>query len=341
MHPAGNEFDNMMTTGYKVLWFQPKFPTRISNLTLGNVTTTSVRGLEAATEYVFAIAPMAEGAFHEGSATLPTDLYGRRDALEAPVGFTGTFSPYTNVTATVQFDFDFGLFDANRTVNSSGSTTSISRGPTGMWGSEGNYGLVMVGSTNIQNCNVSSTCCDGYNATIGLASCGTHASVCAVLPRRALASEFVVGGVTRRQVGSNIPYPDGSLQEIEIFTLAELIADKGAELPTSRCGPALRLTPSEARASGAAWYRRKVNVREGFDTRISFEISNPSQKCDRLDDVNTYCRSRGADGFAFVIQNVGDTALGLAGSGMGYEGIYNALAVELDTYVNYRLVGYF
>ena len=114
-----------------------------------------------------------------------------------------------------------------------------------------------------------------------------------------------------------------------------------AELPTSRCGPALRLTPSEARASGAAWYRRKVNVREGFDTRIQFEISNPSQKCDRLDDVNTYCRSRGADGFAFVIQNVGDTALGLAGSGMGYEGIYNALAVELDTYHNYDQMDFY
>ncbi len=336
--PPGDEFDNMMTTGYKIMWFEPKFPTRISNLTVGNVTTTSVRGLDPATEYVFAIAPMAEGAY-EGSAKLPTDLYGRREPV--PGAYIGSFSPYTNVTATVQYDFNFALFNANNTLNHSGSTTAASLGPTGMWGSEGSYGLVMVGATNVQNCNVSSTCCDGYNATIGLASCGTYASVCAVLPSRALASDFVIDGITRRQVGSNVPYPNGALPEIQIFTVDELRANKGAELPTSRCGPALRLTPSEARASGSTWYKRKMNVREGFDTSIRFEISNPSQKCDRLDDVNTYCRSRGADGFAFVIQNVGETALGLAGSGLGYDGIFNALAVELDTYHNYDQMDYY
>ena len=337
--PPGNEFDHMMTTGYKILWFEPKFPSRISNLTVGNVTTTSVRGLKPATEYVFAIAPIAEGAYHEQSASLPTDLYGRRNPVDGAM--IGTFSPYTNVTATVLFDFDFGLFNANKTLNSSGSTESASLGATGMWGPEGAYGLVMVGSANVQNCNVSSTCCDGYNATIGLASCGNLPTVCAVLPSRALASDFVYGGITRRQVGSNIPYPNGAPQEIEIFTLDELIANKGAELPTSQCGPALRLTPSQARESGAAWYRRKMNVREGFDTTITFEISNPSQVCDRLDDVNTFCRSRGADGFAFVIQNVGNTALGLAGSGMGYSGIFNALAVEMDTYHNYDQMDFY
>jgi hypothetical protein len=84
-----------------------------------------------------------------------------------------------------------------------------------------------------------------------------------------------------------------------------------------------------------------MNVREGFDTFIKFEISNPSQKCDRLDDVNTFCRSRGADGFAFVIQNVYPDALGLQGSGLGYEGIFGALAVEFDTYHNFDQMDYY
>lgn len=84
-----------------------------------------------------------------------------------------------------------------------------------------------------------------------------------------------------------------------------------------------------------------VNVREGFDTSIKFQISNPSQKCDRLDDVNTYCRSRGADGFAFVLQHTAIDALGNSGSGLGYEGIFNALAVELDTYHNYDQMDYY
>ena len=60
--PSITEFDQMTITGYKILWFRPQFRSRVSNLTVGNVTTTSIRGLEPATEYVFAIAAMSEGA---------------------------------------------------------------------------------------------------------------------------------------------------------------------------------------------------------------------------------------------------------------------------------------
>ena len=66
----------------------------------------------------------------------------------------------------------------------------------------------------------------------------------------------------------------------------------------------------QARQSGSVWYPRKMNVREGFDAYFTFQISNPSMRCDSMDDVNTYCRSRGADGLAFVIQNVSGAALG-------------------------------
>jgi len=54
-----------------------------------------------------------------------------------------------------------------------------------------------------------------------------------------------------------------------------------------------------------------------------------------MQDVYTMCRSRGADGLAFVIQNQSPTALGEAGKGLGYEGIDNSLAVEFDTFFNY------
>jgi len=337
--PPGNEFDNMATTGYKIIWFQPQFRSRVSNLTVGNVTTTSVKGLEPATEYVFAIAAMSEGAYHEKSANLDTDLYGRRNPVNE--AFTSTFSIYTNITATTLFDFDFQLFDNNATLNSSFIPSFNSLGPTGIYGSEGHFGLVLVGNANIQNCNVSSTCCDGYNATLGVSSCRAGVSVCAVLNERQLAYDFVINGITRRQVQYNIPYSTGGLPEIVAMTLDELIASKGADLPSRACGPGLRLTPSEARQSGASWYRRKVNVQEGFDTTITFEISNPSFKCNRMDDVNTYCRSRGADGFAFVVQNVGWTALGDAGKGLGYEGIFGALAIEVDTYHNYDQMDYY
>jgi len=334
--PPGSEFDNMMVTGYKILWFQPQFRSRVSNMTVGNVTTTSVRGLEPQTEYVFAIAAVAEGIEFANAAT---DLYGRRDL--SPAAMVGAFSVFTNITATLPFDFDFNFFSANSTLNHSGATDVNSLGPTGQFGAEGHYGLVLVGSANVQNCNVSSTCCDGYNATIGVSSCGTTRSVCAVLPARQLAYDLVLNGITRRGVSTNLPYSNGAPAAISILTLDELIANKGADLPSSACGPALRLTPSTARHSGAAWYRRKTNVREGFDTYITFQISNPSQKCMALDDVNTFCRSRGADGLAFVIQNVAPDALGNAGSGLGYEGIFNALSVELDTFHNFDQMDFY
>jgi hypothetical protein len=336
--PPGDVFDTMMTTAYKIVWFQPQFRSRVSNITVGNVTKTSIRGLEPNTAYVFCVSAIAEGAI-SNAAILPTDLYGRRDAIEGY--FESPVSVYTNITYTLDYDINFQFFNSNQSLNSSGSSPYNSYGPTGIYGSEGNYGLVIVGSAHIENCNASTTCCDGYNATIGIASCGVSASVCAVLLERRLSVKYAVDGASRRQVPSNIPYDNGALPEKVVMTVAELIAGRGADLPSMPCGPALRLTSSFARESGSMWYRRKMNVREGFDTTFMFEISNPSLRCSRMDDVNTYCRSRGADGLAFVLQDVSPVALGNAGSGMGYEGIFNSLAVEIDTFFNYDQMDYY
>ena len=62
---------------------------------------------------------------------------------------------------------------------------------------------------------------------------------------------------------------------------------------SSACGGELRLTGSHARQTGAAWYPRKMNVREGFDTTFIFRISSPSQVCQFMDDVRTRCRRVG------------------------------------------------
>ena len=60
--------------------------------------------------------------------------------------------------------------------------------------------------------------------------------------------------------------------------------------PAVGCGPALRLTSSRAKMSGAAWYNRKMQVREGFDTTFRFRLSDPSTHCKFLDDAYTHCR---------------------------------------------------
>ena len=82
----------------------------------------------------------------------------------------------------------------------------------------------------------------------------------------------------------------------------------------------LRLTDDvldEERAS--AWYNTKQVVENGFRTTFRYKFTSVT-----------------ADGIAFVIQNdaAGTAALGLldSGSGKGYSGITNSLAIEIDTW---------
>lgn len=126
--PPGTVKDHMTVTGYKIMWFQPKYRSMPSNCTVGNVTVTSIRGLQPGTEYVFAIAAVTEGL---DSANLPTDLYGRRDLLPPNQAKIGEFSIFTNITATLPFDFDFNFFSANQTHNASSATKTSHLGPTG------------------------------------------------------------------------------------------------------------------------------------------------------------------------------------------------------------------
>lgn len=63
-----------------------------------------------------------------------------------------------------------------------------------------------------------------------------------------------------------------------------------------------------------------VSPRQGFDTTFTFRLSSPSLRCNTMDGVYTHCRSRGADGVAFVVQGEGPTALGRGGMVRGREG---------------------
>ncbi len=89
----------------------------------------------------------------------------------------------------------------------------------------------------------------------------------------------------------------------------------------------LRLNPDVQSQVGSAWFNVKQPVAGGFTTTFTFQITHAGFP---------------ADGLAFVIHNElpdgptygGTAAIGGGGGGIGYDGIYNSLAVEFDTYLN-------
>ncbi len=87
----------------------------------------------------------------------------------------------------------------------------------------------------------------------------------------------------------------------------------------------LRLTPASEGRVGGAWFATKRFVEAGFETTFQFQITAPGGQ-----DNGT----PGGEGFAFVIQNNSAPALGPPGGKLGYDGIFNSVAIEFDTRQN-------
>ena len=102
-----------------------------------------------------------------------------------------------------------------------------------------------------------------------------------------------------------------------------LVVNGDADTSKTAC---LRLTDGPAQTS-SAFFSTPVNLDNAFFTTFSFRISNDSAPPPPL---------TGGDGFAFVLQAQGASALGQPGSQIGFGGLQHALAVEFDTKLDAR-----
>lgn len=83
----------------------------------------------------------------------------------------------------------------------------------------------------------------------------------------------------------------------------------------------LRLTPAATWQAGSVFYHEALDIDSdtSFKTEFQFQISGGDG-------------SKGSDGFTFMLQSKGSNALGSRGSGLGYAGVSQSVAIEFDTY---------
>ena len=118
---------------------------------------------------------------------------------------------------------------------------------------------------------------------------------------------------------ATISYPD--FANLSAFTLNGNALDVGNPV-LSNGRRVLRLTPSSLFQAGSAYLTQSLNLATclSFSSFFSFQITLPS--------------GDGADGLTFAIQSQGSTALGVNGYGLGFQDVFQSLAVEFDTYDN-------
>jgi hypothetical protein len=264
----------MTYTGFVIRWRQGEKTKKVSSwpykMITGNITTTTIRGLSPNTTYEFGISGLNED--QNSNTWYDLDLYGRRnilgDALEGPIA--------TTIGHTLMYDIEFNSFDANSTQNHGPVIQRSSIGPTGIRSGEGHYGLILVGHSNIQNCNTSSFCCDSFDTILG--KCKDESTyVC--MGTITSGANFLDGD---EDIGTH-PLPGNGKTVMQYND--NIISNYYRELIDSPCGPALRLTSSKPQQVGAAWYPRQVEVGEGFETNFTFRISNPSLRY-VIDDIS-------------------------------------------------------
>lgn len=80
-----------------------------------------------------------------------------------------------------------------------------------------------------------------------------------------------------------------------------------------------QLTPAADFQLGSVWYADKIDLSKDLDLEFELNFGN---------------KDAGADGIVFVLQTVGNKALGMSGGGIGFEGFSPSLGIEFDVWQN-------
>ncbi len=83
-----------------------------------------------------------------------------------------------------------------------------------------------------------------------------------------------------------------------------------------------QLTPDTLEQTGSIWNAEKVNLNESFEVLMRMYFGCKDEQ--------------GADGIVFGLQPL-STSVGVAGEGIGFQGVAPSLGIEFDTYQNFNL----
>eukprot|EP00924_Labyrinthula_sp_SR-Ha-C_P015368 snap_masked-scaffold_126-processed-gene-0.7-mRNA-1 protein AED:1.00 eAED:1.00 QI:0/0/0/0/1/1/2/0/632 len=97
------------------------------------------------------------------------------------------------------------------------------------------------------------------------------------------------------------------------------------------------LTTDNVSLSSTVFFDRNVYTREGFEAEFSFSFLHPRRNCGYFGRRDLRCFYEGAEGIAFLLKTLNASCaeqlegiIGKEGAGLGFDGLYNTLAIEID-----------
>lgn len=287
-----------------------------------NVTQTTITNLKEDTIYYLSITSISEDQVFN-NITFLGDLYNHRKLGDSAVF---GYESYPIYFKTLLWDINYDNFSANCTMNYGSLDERNIKGILDDIGGSGNYGLIMIGDSQIENCNDSSTCCDDYDEVTKKCRymCGKNG----LIGRKSynLTSSYDNQYGDNENLFNFLHYNGLLVGDSEIFP----------QEPIRKCGSTLRLTTNTSFQNGIVYYNQKMHIREGFETDFTFKIHSNSDNCRSQNGINTFCRNQPGDGFTFIIQNSDNkfTKSNKRYNNLGYEGINNSIVIEFDTNYN-------